>query len=433
MKAARSIRTRMTVGFVAIMATAVACVSLGIVLVSNQMSEVGNSRFINRIAQRSAERTDQPDWRARLISNARERPLRDRNIGFVLVDNNGKIVWQSRAGLPNPSGLQPSHWYIGRAPAAGGMLYALQSRANSHSLSEDLIPPLIALSAFTILAVAVGSWFLVGRTLQPIGQLAAQADEASAEKLYLRLEAPSEDKEVVHLVHTLNGMLTRVSDTVASKGRFYAAASHELRTPLQALGGHLETAISKQRTADEYEEFLHEAYAQSDRLSSLVQDLLLLHQLESASPEHSETADLEAICNSVLESLQPLIEAKELCLAANIAQVTVHGRESHAQILVRNLLENATQYSTPECPIRVTLSPTKTGAKLEVFNHALTPPDWDSPQMQEPFYRADASRSSRTGGNGLGLAICRRIATANDWVMQLTNVDGGVLATVLFR
>src|SRR5207302_7423918 len=127
---------------------------------------------------------------------------------------------------------------------------------------------LLLLSLFAVLGVAGGAWLLVGQTLSPIHRLAVQASAASVEKMQVRLKAPSRDAEVVDLVDTLNGLLSRLAETAAVKGRFYAAASHELRTPLQALSGHLEVALSRGRTAEEYETFLQEASKQAGRLTS---------------------------------------------------------------------------------------------------------------------------------------------------------------------
>ena len=88
---------------------------------------------------------------------------------------------------------------------------------------------------------------MVGRTLSPIDRLSRQAAAASVESLDVRLAAPSRDAEVVRLVATLNGLLQRLSDAAESRGRFYAAASHELRNPLQALLGHVEVTLDKER------------------------------------------------------------------------------------------------------------------------------------------------------------------------------------------
>jgi two-component system, OmpR family, sensor kinase len=78
------------------------------------------------------------------------------------------------------------------------------------------------------------------------------------------------------------------------------------------------------------------------------------------------------------------------------------------------------------------LSSSAAGARLEVFNECPPMPGWNPEKPFEPFYRPDTARNARTGGNGLGLAICRAIATANGWTVALRQEPGGVRAVACF-
>jgi signal transduction histidine kinase len=292
---------------------------------------------------------------------------------------------------------------------------------------------LLLLSLFAIFAVAGGAWLLVGQTLSPIRRLANQAGAASVENLQFRLKTPSRDAEVVDLVDTLNGLLSRLAETAEVKGRFYAAASHELRTPLQALSGHLEVALSRGRTADEYETFLQEASKQAGRLTSLVQDLLLLHQLDSTLARPQEPVDLAEVCDGVLSHLTPLIDARELRLNADLTPgAIILAVPTHAEILIRNLVENAVKYAVSGGAVTLSLTSDGAGTRLELFNECAPVPGWNPQKLFEPFYRPDAARNAKTGGNGLGLAICRAVATANVWTLELRQEPRGVRVTVEF-
>ena len=238
---------------------------------------------------------------------------------------------------------------------------------------------------------------------------------------------------MVDLVDTLNGLLSRLAETAAVKGRFYAAASHELRTPLQALSGHLEVALSRGRSAEEYERFLQEAYKQAGRLTSLVQDLLLLHQLDSAAPRAQEPVDLAEVCDGVLSQLAPLMDARELRLAVHLApDAVILAAPTHAEILIRNVMENAVEYAAEGGEVALCLSACGEGTRLEVFNQCPPASDWNPEKLFEPFFRPDTARNARTGGNGLGLAICRAIATANGWTVTLQQEARGVRVAAQF-
>jgi signal transduction histidine kinase len=97
-------------------------------------------------------------------------------------------------------------------------------------------------------------------------------------------------------------------------------------------------------------------------------------------------------------------------------------------MLVRNLIENAVKYATPGGVVCVEL----TGPELTIFNAFSSTLRLDSAKLFEPFFRPDDSRSSETGGNGLGLAICRAVAAANGWKLTLDQDEKGVSVSVLF-
>jgi signal transduction histidine kinase len=292
---------------------------------------------------------------------------------------------------------------------------------------------LLSVAAFVVLLAAAGAWVLVGRTLSPIASLSRQADTASVDSLRVRLEEPSDDSEIVGLVATLNGLLARLSETAAAKGRFYSAASHELRTPLQALSGHLELALTADRTNGEYKAAVEEAYKQTRRVISLVRDLLLLYQLEAAAPTPTcEPGNLASVCQEVLHQYQPLIERRGLRVEGHLpADAAFFAPPTHMEVLVRNLIENAVRYADQGGEITVDLSPHSGAIALVVFNQFSPKPGWDADRLFEPFGRLDSSRSPKTGGTGLGLAICKAVAHANQWKLTLQQDPDGVRATLV--
>ena len=306
---------------------------------------------------------------------------------------------------------------------------------------------LLLLSAVAVGATGLGAWFLVGRTLSPIDRLAQQAQEAAQSGSgTLHLSPPSDDAEVVNLVATLNGFLDHIARATAAKGRFYAAASHELRTPLQVLSGRLELALSRPRTTDEYQATLTELQLQTDRLSSLVQDLLLLHRLDSAGASDrpalaGETVDMVALVHSVAATLAPLAAQRGLTvdIAAPETAIVI-APPTYAQMVVSNLLTNAVKYATPHSTVRASLTAGGDGVRFHLFNRAdavnTHAKAGEGLFALQPFYRADPSRNSKTGGNGLGLSICKAITDAQGWRLELqpetTGVGKGVGATVVF-
>lgn len=357
--------------------------------------------------------------------------MHERNLVLQVVDANGKIISQSQQRAPQWP-LKGDSWRAVTLQSGEYTIVLSLHWAKTLRQLRVLTLGLIVLGMFMTAAAAAGAWIVVGNTLSPIGSLSRQAHAASVESLIIHLHAPSEDAEVIELVDTLNGLLLRIAETAASRGRFYAAASHELRTPLQALSGHLEVGLSRQRSAEEYRQSLAEAQEQTNRLTSLVQELLLLNQLElmTSSPPQ-EAVNLADICERVLAYLQRSIEERDLKVSVDLPDFTFMAPLVHTEMILRNLIENAVKYASPGGEVRITVTPENAAPVVEIFNQSLPIAGWTPDRYFEPFFRPDSSRNSSTGGNGLGLAICKAIAHANGWEITLTQEAGGVRAKVI--
>jgi len=298
---------------------------------------------------------------------------------------------------------------------------------------EVLVFTVVCLGTF-LLAV-LGSWVLVGAVLSPISDLSRQARSAETD-LKARLEPPTTDAEITELVTTFNLFLDRLTESTELRARFYAAASHELRTPLQALLGHLELALNKERESGDYKAALSEAREQTQRLVSLTQALLTLNRLEVDSVHQCETVDLVDYCENEWLKVKQQAQAKQLRVTCSLPQsIDFVTLPTYLTILVRNLLDNAVKYSPEGGEFRLTLvpGPGEAIATLTLFNECEAIDDDDFERLKEPFFRPDRSRQSSTGGNGLGVAICCAVAKRQNWGLEFSQRDGGFQAQVLFR
>lgn len=359
--------------------------------------------------------------------------LRPDGIVLLVLDSHGDVVEHSPGAFGNRAAYSHSDWRFEGIPfGTHRVLLALPWRNTERALRHQRRMMLL-LGLFVTFAASVGAWLLVGRTLSPIAALSRQAQSASADNLSLRLKAPSRDAEIVGLVGTLNGLLERVAVTIAAKSRFHAAASHELRTPLQVLSGQLELALHRERTGDEYRAFIVEADCYTKRLTALTRDLLLLHQLDAAQPAPTTDVDLADICDRVLRQLAARIEERSLEIQVDIPHdARLEAPPTHAEMLTRNLIENAVRYASPASLITVTVRAGEAGTRMRIVNRCETLGDDNPERWFEPFYRPDASRKSETGGAGLGLAICKALADANGWALALWREGNDVCASVVF-
>ena len=305
------------------------------------------------------------------------------------------------------------------------LVAALYYRDTREKLKKQAI--VLGLAAFCcLLVITVGTWFLVGHVLSPIGKLSRQAKAAESD-LQTRLTAPSSDRELVELVSTLNQFLDGLARTSEVRSRFYSAASHELRTPLQALSGHLELALNKERPAEEYRHSLEEAREQTKRLIRLTQDLLLLNRLETSSQAKLQSLDLADYCENAWVLFRPLAEKKRLEVSLDLGEdCSIQTSPSYLSSLCRNLLENAVKYATPGGRLEIRASKNE----LRVYNDCAPLRKEDFEKLTEPFFRPDTSRTGATGGNGLGLSLVSAIANHEGWGFQLAQTREGFEAVI---
>jgi signal transduction histidine kinase len=432
MKPDSSIRARMTAAFTLAVAVLMALTGGGLLLYARRRAEADVAERLRAAARNFLIEVGRGDRRAvRSEMGEEDAALKADGVRLTLRDADGRVVAEAGGWRPG-AGAQGRQRVLQIPVGADVATFAVSWDRESDALAREGAG-LLALAFIVIAAAAIGAWALVGKTLSPIRALSRQANAASAETLSVSLEPPSRDAEVMELVGTLNGLLGRLSEAANARGRFYAAASHELRTPLQAQLGHLELGLSRERTLAEYRAFMEEARQYSNRLIGLTHDLLFLNRLHAGGPvPPGEPLDLVDVCEDTVELFRPVAEARGL-------SVSVEGSDSapmmaaptHVEMLVRNLIENAEKYARVNGSVRIRVS---TGpCRLEVFNDCDEADLYDTEKLFEPFYRPDASRDSETGGNGLGLAICKAIADAGGWSIHLDASRDGFCATVVFK
>jgi two-component system, OmpR family, phosphate regulon sensor histidine kinase PhoR len=220
---------------------------------------------------------------------------------------------------------------------------------------------------------------------------------------------------VVAVLHDI----TRLKELENIRKDFVANVSHELRTPLTSIRGFAETLLDGAlEDRSNNRRFVEIIKSHALRLTDLTTDLLTLATLESESFQlKSETVELPALVQEVLESFRPLVRAKsqglEAVIEAEVPPIRVD-RSRIRQVLI-NLLDNAVKFTAEEGKIKVEvrLNAERTSVELHVSDQGIGIPSSDLPRIFERFYRVDKARSREQGGTGLGLAIVRHIVEAH--------------------
>jgi two-component system sensor histidine kinase SenX3 len=198
---------------------------------------------------------------------------------------------------------------------------------------------------------------------------------------------------------------------------FVANVSHELKTPATSLKLLAESLVDI--LADDAAEgarfFAEQLRSETERLATLITDLLDLTRLESEEGvQNPRPVDVRSILMVVLARLRPTARQKNISLSwkrsGNAATYTVRGDETQLTSMFSNLVENAVKYTPPGGRVEVTGSSDENEVVVRVSDTGIGIPEEYLGRIFERFYRVDKARSKETGGTGLGLSIVRHIA-----------------------
>lgn len=291
----------------------------------------------------------------------------------------------------------------------------------------------ILASPILLLLAGAGGYLLSGRALAPVDAITTAARNIGANDLGLRLplsNSGSGDKgdELDRLSETLNAMFARLEDAFRRITHFTADASHELRTPVAVIRTTAELARSRPRASAEYERALDSILAESERTSSLIDDLLLLARTDApGSGLEFEKLDLADEVRDACGEAEVLATARGINLLLEpAASLEIQADPQALHRLLLALLDNAVKYTPPGGHVRVSIQRTPGGCQVCIKDTGIGIASHDLPHIFERFYRAskDRRREGGSGGTGLGLSLAQWIAERHGGRITATSQPG---------
>lgn len=299
--------------------------------------------------------------------------------------------------------------------------------------SDELLRTVLMTAAVVLAAGAAFSWWTIRRGLRPVDRMIDTASKIAAGDLSHRVDHRDDHSELGRLATALDEMLAQLETAFAQREenearlkRFVADASHELRTPVSAIRGYAEL-YSKGGLADD--ETLDRAMgrigSESIRMGRLVDDLLLLARLDQQQPLDLSDVDLGDLARDAVADLRATEPACEIALDAH-QPARVLGDEARLRQVVTNLLTNACTHTPPGTTVRLTVDAGADGREASITvaddGPGISPEDQE--RIFERFYRADPSRSRRSGGTGLGLAIVAAVVAGHGGTVTVASAPG---------
>jgi signal transduction histidine kinase len=249
-----------------------------------------------------------------------------------------------------------------------------------------------------------------------VDAISRRAELITGQRLEQRVPEPRAHDEIRRLARTINDMLTRLELSARRQDRFVADAAHELRTPLATLRLRLETALARGKP-DADEDLLPDLLAETLRLSSLVEQLLLLARSDAGRlTVQAAPVDLDDVVTDVVRANQ---DRKIAVREREVQPVQVLGEPALLEQVVRNLVDNAVRHARNQ--VDVSLTTDAANAVITVDDDGPGIPTDARSEVFERFVRLDDSRGRASGGVGLGLAIVDEIVKLHSGTVQVTD------------
>ena len=346
------------------------------------------------------------------------------NVRITLIDTDGTVAFDTNASIGelDNHGLRPeiqeafqngegeimrrsatmkkTVFYFALRLDNGQVLRVAKESGNVWSMLSALALPLGVMSIALILVSVLLTHFLTTSILAPIEHMASHIDDEEVEVTYRELEP---------FMETIRKQHENIVKNSQMRQEFTANVSHELKTPLTAILGYAELIAAGMTTGDDTIRFAGEISKSSNRLLTLINDILRLSELDASTEVPMEEIDLYELAEKCVNMLQINAEKQNVTLMLTGKPTKMQANREMMEELLYNLVSNAIRYNRPYGNVVVSVSREDDHVSLTVEDTGIGISQSDQERVFERFYRVDKSRSKSTGGTGLGLAIVKHV------------------------
>ena len=264
--------------------------------------------------------------------------------------------------------------------------------------------------------VVAGAYVGIRWVLKPITWLSEGVEQIAGGNLAHRIPVRKRRDELGELAESFNSMAQRVGEMLHSKEQLLLDVSHELRSPITRMKVALELAPNGEKTESIKDDLLE--------MEKMITELLETEKLNSGHGRliFAQT-DISMLVKEVINEYSH--HAPEIKFTDASRRILVNIDADRVRLVIKNLLDNAIKYSEPENgTVEISINTDSESCVIEVRDHGEGVPEEELPYIFEPFYRADKSRSRKTGGYGLGLSLCKKIIEAHGGNITLDSIEG---------
>ncbi|MBW4719239.1 sensor histidine kinase [Saccharothrix obliqua] len=317
---------------------------------------------------------------------------------------------------------ESAHRWHGRvvfAPDGTPRLHVAGDTLVGYGKANELGTRWLAVAAVLVAGlVGTATWLAVRSSLRPVERMRIAAGELPRGR---RLPVPPTRDELQALAEALNALLARRDEATERLRRFTGDAAHELRSPVTSVRAQAEVAVAHP-DPDFSIEVLESVVEESERLSNLVDALLLLARADTGELPRAEPVDLVLQAQAATERLP----ASDLLVSvhAPMTACLIQAAKSEVELVLDNLIRNASRYARTFIRISVLPAPGEVRLVVDDDGHGIPPEHRE--RVFDRFYRVESDRGRATGGFGLGLAlVAHLVLRRRGTVRALESPEGG--------
>lgn len=339
------------------------------------------------------------------MQNHLDRP----EIAEAFENGDGQVIRKSET-------LNKSTYYYAILLKSGRVLRIARETNNVISMFLAAVPVMLVVMAILVCVTIIVTHYLTRNILKPIEQMANSLDDDTHIVVY---------KEMRPFIDMIQKQHADIVKSSQMRQEFTANVSHELKTPLTSISGYSELIETGMATEADVHHFATEIHKNSNRLLTLINDIIRLSELDvSEDAPLMEKIDLAVIARTATDMLAINAEKNSVTLSYDGSHGYIYANKMMMEELVYNLTDNAIRYNNKNGSVDVSVKAEDGKVILRVKDTGIGIPKEHQERIFERFYRVDKSRSKSTGGTGLGLAIVKHIVARNNAQLDMDSEPG---------
>ncbi len=339
------------------------------------------------------------------MQNHLDRP----EIAAAFENGDGQVIRKSAT-------LNKSTYYYAILLKSGRVLRIARETNNVISMFLAAVPVMLVVMAILVCVTIIVTHYLTRNILKPIEQMANSLDDDA------HIVAYREMRPFIDMIQKQHADIVKSSQM---RQEFTANVSHELKTPLTSISGYSELIETGMATEADVHHFATEIHKNSNRLLTLINDIIRLSELDvSEDAPLMEKINLAVIARTATDMLAINAEKNSVTLSYDGSHGYIYANKMMMEELVYNLTDNAIRYNNKSGSVDVSVKTVDGKVILRVKDTGIGIPKEHQERIFERFYRVDKSRSKSTGGTGLGLAIVKHIVARNNAVLDMISEPG---------